>query len=84
MPYAVRPVPRGCAELAHEAVEFIARQVQVPASERHRAQIRQHLGFRECGVADAGKLTAYPAEHVAHKERRPEQVRVELPARCRH
>ncbi|MFJ9968009.1 hypothetical protein [Streptomyces avermitilis] len=28
-------------------------------------------------------LTAYLAEHVAHKERRPEQVRVELLARCR-
>ncbi|MFF4761804.1 hypothetical protein [Streptomyces sp. NPDC001292] len=29
------------------------------------------------------RLTAYLAEHVAHKERRPEQVRVELLARCR-
>ncbi|OEJ37344.1 hypothetical protein BGK70_03485 [Streptomyces agglomeratus] len=79
--------PRGRAELAGEAVEFVARQVQVPASELgfydwtgrtveyHRAQIREHLGFRECSVADAEKLTAYLAEHVAHKERRPEQVR---------
>ncbi|WP_369266021.1 Tn3 family transposase [Streptomyces harbinensis] len=87
--------PRGRAELAGEAVEFVARQVQVPASELgfydwtgrtveyHRAQIREHLGFRECSVADAEKLTAYLAEHVAHKERRPEQVRVELLARCR-
>ncbi|MBZ4318777.1 Tn3 family transposase [Streptomyces sp. SCA2-4] len=68
-------------------MEFVARQVQVPASELesydwtgrtveyHRAQIREHLGFRECSVADAEKLTAYLAEHVAHKERRPEQVR---------
>ncbi|MFI6731141.1 hypothetical protein NRF20_44235 [Streptomyces sp. R-74717] len=46
--------------------------------EYHRVQIRAHLGFRECSVADAEKLTAYLAEHVAHKERRPEQVRVEL------
>lgn len=87
--------PRGRAELAGEAVEFIARQVQVPASELgfydwtgrtveyHRAQIREHLGFRECSVADAEKLTTYLAEHVAHKERRPEQVQVELLARCR-
>ncbi|GAQ50287.1 hypothetical protein a10_00064 [Streptomyces acidiscabies] len=66
--------PRNRAELPGEAVEFVARQVQVPASvlesydwtsrtvEYHRAQVR---------------------EHVAHKERRPEQVRVELLARCR-
>ncbi|MFE9826796.1 DUF4158 domain-containing protein [Streptomyces sp. NPDC005791] len=87
--------PRNRAELPGEAVEFVARQVQVPALELesydwtgrtveyHRAQIREHLGFRECSVADAEKLTAYLAEHVAHKERRPEQVRVELLVRCR-
>ncbi len=87
--------PRNRTELPGEAVEFVARQVQIPASELesydwtgrtveyHRAQIREHLGFRECSVADAEKLTAYLAEHVAHKERRPEQVRVELLARCR-
>lgn len=87
--------PRNRTELPGQAVEFVARQVQVPASELesydwtgrtveyHRAQIREHLGFRECSVADAEKLTAYLAEHVAHKERRPEQVRVELLARCR-
>ncbi|MFF4763370.1 DUF4158 domain-containing protein [Streptomyces sp. NPDC001292] len=87
--------PRGRFELPGEAVEFVARQVQVPASELdayewsgrtieyHRAQIRGHLGFRECSVADADKLTAWLAEHVACKERRPEQVRVELLARCR-
>ncbi|AYN43389.1 DUF4158 domain-containing protein [Streptomyces dangxiongensis] len=78
-----------------EAVAFVARQVQVPASERgayewtgrrieyHRAQIRGHLGFRECTVAEADKLMAWLAEHVACKERRPEQVRVDLLARCR-
>ncbi len=87
--------PRGRFELPGEAEEFVARQVQVPASELdayewsgrtveyHRAQIRGHLGFRECGVADADKLTAWLASHVACKERRPEQVRVELLARCR-
>jgi hypothetical protein len=87
--------PRNRAELPGEAVEFVARQVQVPALELesydwtgrtveyHRAQIREHLGFRECSVVDAEKLTAYLAEHVAHKERRPEQVRVELLVRCR-
>lgn len=61
-------------ELQGEVVQFVARQVQVPASELeayewtrrtieyHRAQIRGHLGFRECSVADADKLTAWLAE----------------------
>ncbi|MFC9635271.1 DUF4158 domain-containing protein [Streptomyces mirabilis] len=75
--------PRGRSELPGEAVEFVSRQVQVLASELglydwtgrtveyHRAQIRKHLGFRECSVADAEKLTAHLAEHAARKERRP-------------
>ncbi|MEU9450897.1 DUF4158 domain-containing protein [Streptomyces sp. NPDC048277] len=63
--------PRGRFELPDEAVEFVA------------AQIRGHLGFRECSVGDAAKLTAWLAEHVACTERPPEQVRVELLARCR-
>ncbi|MFF3932902.1 DUF4158 domain-containing protein [Streptomyces hirsutus] len=88
--------PRSRAELAGEAVEFVARQVQVSASELgscewtgraveyHRAQIRGPLGFRECSVADVEKLTAYLAEHVACKERRAEQVRGELLSRGEH
>ena len=57
--------PRGRGELPDEAVEFVARQVGVPAADLgfygwsgstiayHRAQVRAHLGFRECSVADA-------------------------------
>ncbi|GAA2440358.1 DUF4158 domain-containing protein [Streptomyces glaucus] len=87
--------PRGRYELPADAVEFVARQAQVPASELdsyewtgrtieyHRARIRGRPGFRECSVADADKLTTWLAEHVACKEQRPEQVRVELLARCR-
>lgn len=89
--------PQGRFELPGEVVEFVARQVHVPASELdayewsgrtveyQRAQIRGHLGFRECSVADADKLTAWLAEPVGcnGKERWPEQVRVELLARCR-
>jgi len=41
--------------------------------EYHRAQIRQHLGYRECGVADAERLAAWLAEHVTHAERSPER-----------
>lgn len=87
--------PRDRSELPDQAVEFIAQQVRVPASELdsydwtgrtieyHRAQIRGHFGFRECTVADAAELTAYLAEHVAPEERRPERVRAELLARLR-
>src|SRR5712692_1167431 len=87
--------PRGRSEIPEEAVEYVARQVGVPAGdlgfyewsgrtiERQRAQIRAALGFRECTVADGDKLTAWLAEHVAKVERRPELVRQELLARCR-
>ena len=63
--------PRDRAELPDEAVDFVGRQVQVAAAElgfyewsgrtieSHRAQIREHLGFRVCTVADAQLLTAW-------------------------
>jgi len=87
--------PRGRSELPQEAVNFVALQMKVPAGdlgfyewsgstiEYHRAQIRQHLGYRECGVTDAERLTAWLAEHVTQAERRPDRVREELLARCR-
>jgi hypothetical protein len=87
--------PRGRAEFADEVVDYVARQVKVPAPELglydwtgrtieyHRAQIRDHLGFRVCGVADAEKLTQWLAITVAHAERHPDQVREELFKHCR-
>lgn len=87
--------PRGRSELPAEAIEFVARQVKVPPEELgfyewagstieyHRAQIRRHLGFRECTVADAEKLTAWLAEHVCQRERREDRVRAELLDHCR-
>ncbi|HVB46112.1 MAG TPA: DUF4158 domain-containing protein [Streptosporangiaceae bacterium] len=87
--------PSGRSELPDEAVEFVAKQVKVPASdlgfyewsgrtvEYHRNQVREHLGFRECSVSDADKLTDWLAAHVAHAERNPDQVREELARRCR-
>ncbi|MFI8460802.1 DUF4158 domain-containing protein [Kitasatospora sp. NPDC085464] len=78
-----------------EVVEFVARQMNVPAAdfefyecsgrsiEYHRAQIREHLGFRVCSVQDAEKLTAWLAGNVAHAERNPDRVREELLKRCR-
>ena len=87
--------PAAGADLPGAVVEFVARQVQVAAAEfgsyewagrsieHHRAQIREHLGFRECTVADAEQLMAWLAEHVTQIERRPERVREEVLARCR-
>ena len=60
--------PDGDGDLPKEVVEFVARQVQVPAGalrgyrfagrtvEYHRAQIREHFGYRECTVEDARAL----------------------------
>jgi TnpA family transposase len=87
--------PRGRAELDDNAVAFVARQVGVPASdlgfyewagstvEYHRAQIRRHLGFRECSAEDAAKLTEWLAASACQAERRASPVREELLARCR-
>lgn len=87
--------PRGRAELPNNAVEHGGRQVGVPAAEiglyewdgrrikRHRQEIRRALGFRQCSVVDAEKLTFWLAGNVAHAERREEQVREELLAHCR-
>jgi hypothetical protein len=88
-------LPSGRSELPDEAIEFVARQVRAPASdmgfyewsgstiEYHRAQIREHLGFRECSVVDQDKLTDWLAANVAHAERNPDVVRAELYRRCR-
>jgi hypothetical protein len=87
--------PVGRSELPDEAVEWVARQVKVPASDLgfyewsgsspkyHRAQIRRHFGFRECSVADQEKLTDWLAAHVANAERDRDKVRAELFRRCR-
>ena len=87
--------PRGRAELPDDAVRFVAGQLKVAAGdvgfyewsgrtmERHRGQIRRHLGFRECTVDDADKLTAWLAGQVCEAERRHDRVRGELLVRCR-
>jgi hypothetical protein len=87
--------PRGRAELPDNAVEHVARQVGVPAADiglyewdgrqikRHRVEIRRALGFHQCSVADAEKLTFWVAGNVTHAQRREEHVRLELLAYCR-
>src|SRR5882724_3015246 len=87
--------PWGRAEFPDDVVEHVARQLKAPAGdfgfyewsgrtiERHRGEIRSHLGFRECSVEDADKLTDWLAVSVAHAERDPDRVRVELLKRMR-
>jgi hypothetical protein len=73
--------PAGRSELPDEAVGWVASQVKVPASdlglfdwegrtaERARKTVRTFLGFRECSVADAEKLTRWLADEVCSRER---------------
>ncbi len=87
--------PRGRAEFPGEVVEFVARQIKVSGAEfglydwtgrtieRHCGQIRAHLGFRECSIADADKVTVWLAANVAHAERSADRVREELLKRLR-
>ncbi|SFO74122.1 protein of unknown function [Actinomadura madurae] len=87
--------PRGRSDLPDEMVEFVARQVKVSAADiafydfggrtikGDRRELREALGWRPCGVPDAEKLATSLAEDLCTKERRPEQVRVELLSRCR-
>jgi TnpA family transposase len=87
--------PDDHADLPGDVVEFVARQVLVApeavrgyefsgrTSEYHRAQIRQHFGFRECTVEDARGLQGWLVEHVAEADPRAEVVRDELFDRCR-
>jgi hypothetical protein len=82
--------PRGRAEVPDEVVRFVAGQVDVTASdlgfyewsgrtiERHRAEIRDLLGFRECSVADYAAATDWLVQHVTQVERQVELVRAEL------
>jgi hypothetical protein len=87
--------PSGPVELPQDAVAFVARQVDVAAGELpayewsgrteryHRAQIREHLGFRECTVEDATALQGWVGEHVARADPRMEVGRDEPLGRCR-
>lgn len=87
--------PRGRAEFPDEVVDYVAKQTKTSASslglydwsgrtiERHRSEIRDHLGFRDCSVADADKLTDWLAVNVAHAERQSDRVREELLKQCR-
>ncbi|MEU1728304.1 DUF4158 domain-containing protein [Nonomuraea sp. NPDC005692] len=69
-------LPRGRSDFPDEVVTHVARQTKTsPGSvglydwsgrtiERHRGEIRDHLGFRECSVADAS-VRAWPGRRSA-------------------
>jgi hypothetical protein len=87
--------PRGRSEIPDPAIEYVSRQVGVAATDvafydwsgrtikAHHVEIRRALGFRECGVADADKLTEWLVANVTQTLRSAERVREELLARCR-
>lgn len=87
--------PRGRSEIPDPAIEYVSRQAGVAATDvafydwsgrtikAHRVEIRRALGFRECGVADADKLTEWLVANVTQTLRSAERVREELLARCR-
>ncbi|WP_189958990.1 DUF4158 domain-containing protein [Streptomyces alanosinicus] len=81
--------PKPWLELPRDAVEHVARQVQVAARElaqyaftsrttkRHRTEIRDLTGWHECTGTDLVKLTSWLADEIWHNERRAEAVRAE-------
>lgn len=87
--------PRDAAEFPDVAVNYVASQVKVDASELqgypwsgrsakyHREQIRDVFGFREFTRADEDKLTDWLATEVCPVELRDEQLREALMVRCR-
>ncbi|MEV6593978.1 DUF4158 domain-containing protein [Streptomyces acidicola] len=82
--------PRMRLELPPDAVEHVAKQVGVVASEltfydftsraakRHRSELRDLTGWHECTKTDLGKLVSHLVDVIWHDERREEQVRAEL------
>jgi hypothetical protein len=76
-------------------VAYLAQQVGIaPAAwaqydwpgrsiEYHRAQIRQHVGFRETTVADGHTLITWLCEHGLVMTRRPEHLKEVIYQRCR-
>lgn len=87
--------PRRGEDVPPSCVAFVAHQVGVapqvyPGADRsertlryHKAQIRAHFGFRECGVADGEALISWLAEQVTHLDSASEGLRQLAFARLR-
>jgi TnpA family transposase len=87
--------PRHPREFPGQAIRYVGEQVHVApemlatvnwdgrSAERHRAQIRQAMGFRECSVEDGDRLAQWLADEVCGAELSAERQRDALVARCR-
>jgi len=87
--------PRQPAEVPRGIVEYLAQQVGVGLEtweqydwhgrsiEYHRAQIRQHLGFREASRADGEDLRTWLCDQVLCTTHRVDHVREAFYQRCR-
>lgn len=86
--------PRQPAEVPRGIVEYLAQQVDVGPEtweqydwhgrsiEYHRAQIRQHVGFREASIADGASLRTWLCDQVLCTTHRVDHVREALCAVC--
>ncbi|MFC9932192.1 DUF4158 domain-containing protein [Streptomyces sp. NPDC127190] len=88
--------PKMRMELPPDAVEHVAKQVGVAASElgfygftsraakRHRSELRDLTGWHECTTTDHLTLVSHLVDAIWHDERSQEQVRAELFRQMRH
>ncbi|MFC5852751.1 DUF4158 domain-containing protein [Streptomyces chlorus] len=88
--------PKTRLELPPDAVEHVAKQAGVAASElgfydftdrtaqRHRTELRKLTGWHECSKTDTLKLVSHLVDANWHDERRDEQIRAELFRQMRH
>jgi hypothetical protein len=87
--------PQAPQDVPLTVVDHLAQQVGVPTDtwaqydwdsrtiERHRAQIRQHLGFREATVADGETLVTWLCAQILPTTRRPDHLKEAVMQRCR-
>jgi len=87
--------PQHKGDIPPAALVHVAHQLEVPPEyyaqydwsgrtiERHRARIRQVLGFRESTDQDVEDLTGWLRQEVLPREHRPERVAEAVYAHCR-
>jgi hypothetical protein len=82
-------------EVPNVVLAYLARQLDLPLArfsaypwqgrtfQRHRAQIRQHLGFREATVQDRRPLTEWLVNNLLPQTHEAEALKAALYERCR-
>ena len=87
--------PRAPQDVPLTVVDYLAQQVGVPTDTwaqddwdsrtiaRHRAQIRQHLGFRDATVVDGETLVTWLCAQILPTTRRPDHLKEAVAQRCR-